>query len=459
MTAAESARDQLDAVAAHLAARRDALLQSWREAADADPELTAASALSRAQFFDHIPEVLDGFGRMLRARYRQERAEAAKDQREGAAGHGMHRWQQGYRQREAMREWRHLHLCLVDELEAFSLAHPETVAEAMSAARRGLAELCSDGVCESADQYQQLQRSEAAGRERELMQTLEALEALEANRAETMRGAAHDLRGSLSLVTFATVALDRETAADDARTRSLAELHRGVASMTALLNDLISLARLEAGHERRTDEPFDAALLLRELCTATQPLAAERGLALVAEGPATLAVEGDRVNTYRIAQNLVVNALKYTERGGVKVTWEPDATDPGWRWLLSVQDTGPGLPVRSSAPFARALKAATDDAQAVGEKAEANGEPSAEAEPTPLLRSQSGRRAREEPAGEGIGLAIVKRLCELLDASLELHTEPGKGTTFRVLFPRRSSRTGGDPGRSESGQGNLGLPG
>jgi signal transduction histidine kinase len=451
MTVAENAGDQLDAVAEHLAARRDALLQCWREAADADPELTAASALSRAQFFDHIPAVLDGFERMLRARYRLERAAAAKDQRDGAAGHGMHRWQQGYRQREAMREWRHLHLCLVDELEAYSLAHPETAAEAMSAARRGLAELCSDGVCESADQYQQLQRSEAAGRERELAQTLEALEALEANRAETMREAAHDLRGSLSVVTFATAALDREIAAEDARTHALAELQRGVASMTALLNDLISLARLEAGHERRYDEPFDAAVLLRELCTAMQPLAAERGLALVADGPATLAVEGDRLNTYRIAQNLVVNALKYTERGGVKVSWEPDAADPGWRWLLSVQDTGPGLPARSSAPFARALKAATDDARAVGEQAEANGEPSAEAAPTPMLRSQSERGVRNEPTGEGIGLAIVKRLCELLDAGLELHTEAGKGTTFRVLFPRQSPRIGGGPGRSGPG--------
>ena len=220
--------------------------------------------------------------------------------------------------------------------------------------------------------------------------------------------------------------------------------------MTALLNDLIRLARLEAGHERRTDERFDAAVLLRELCTAMQPFAADRGLALVADGPATLAVEGDRVNTYRIAQNLLVNALKYTERGGVKVTWEPDPTDPGWRWLLSVQDTGPGLPARSSAPFARALKAATDDAQAVGEQADADGEPSAEAEPPPMLRSQSGHRPQDQPAGEGIGLAIVKRLCELLDASLELHTEAGKGTTFRVLFPRQSPRTAGDSGQGDS---------
>jgi signal transduction histidine kinase len=452
MTPEESAREHIDAVAAHLAARRETLLQRWREAADADPELTSASVLSRAQFFDHIPEVLDAFERTLRARYREERAEAAEDQREGAAGHGMHRWQQGYRQREAMREWRHLHLCLVDELEAFSVAHPETVTEAMAAARRALAQLCSDGVCESADQYQLLQRSEAAGRVRDLMQALEALETLEARRAESVRRAALDLRGSLDAMENATVALDGQTADDDARARSLATLQHGVASMTALLNDLISLARLEAGHEGRTDEPFDAAVLLGELCMAMQPLAAEHGLALVAEGPATLAVEGDRVKTYRIAQNLIVNALKSTERGGVRVTWERDSTDPGWRWVLSVQDTGPGLQARSSAPLARALKAATDDAQAVGEKAESDGEPSAEAEPAPLLRSQSGRRAEDEPAGEGIGLAIVKRLCELLDASLELHTEAGKGTTFRVLFPRQSPRTAGDSGRDDSGE-------
>jgi hypothetical protein len=49
MTAGESARAQIDAVAAHLAASRDALLQRWRQATDADPELTSASALSRAQ--------------------------------------------------------------------------------------------------------------------------------------------------------------------------------------------------------------------------------------------------------------------------------------------------------------------------------------------------------------------------------------------------------------------------
>jgi signal transduction histidine kinase len=425
----------LAAVAAHFAARREALLRCWREAADADPELTTASALSRAQFHDHVPEVLDAFERSLRARGTSEQAAAAADQREGAAGHGIHRWQQGYQQREAMREWRHLQLCLVDELEAFGLARPGIDPRAMTIARRALAELCAEGVCASADQYAHLQQAEAAGRVRDLERALAELGDVETRRAATWREAAHDLCGSLGIVRTATAVLDHDGAPEDARTQMRATLQRGVASMQGLLNDLIELARLEAGQERRTTAAFDAAALLEELCEGTRALAAERGLALDASGTAPLPVEGDRVKTYRIAQNLILNAVRYTQRGSVAVSWEPDPTDEAARWVLYVQDTGPGLPAGSAPPLARALKVATDEAQAIGAQAEAAGEPSAEVEPAPLLGSQSA--PTPSPGGEGIGLAIVKRLCELLDASVELHTEPGKGTTFRVIFPRR----------------------
>jgi signal transduction histidine kinase len=434
-----------DGGAGHFAARRDALLGQWRAAADADPQLATASALSRAQFHDHIPEVLDAFEQRLRARDLAARVEAAADERDGAAGHGRHRWQQGYQQREVMREWHHLQLVLVDELERFTAGHPDADPAVLARARRALAELCGEGVCESADQYASLQRAEAAARVRDLEHAFAALDALGTRRAEAWREAAHDLRGTLGVVKNATAALNHEAAPPGARTQSLAMLQRAVGSMHALLNDLIDLARLEAGHERRTVEPFDAARVLTELCDAMRPLAAERGLALEAAGPHALPVEGDGVKTYRIAQNLITNAVKYTERGRIAVSWEADPDAPAAHWVLVVQATGPGLTSAAAAPLARALKAVTEDAQAVGEQAAANGEPSVEAEPPPLLASQSAARSVHEASGEGIGLAIVKRLCELLDARIELHTEPGKGTTFRVIFPRR------DPGAQPAG--------
>jgi signal transduction histidine kinase len=427
----------LEAVAAHFAARREAILERWREAADADPQLATASALSRAQFHDHIPEMLDAFEQRLRARDITAKAEAAADERDGAAGHGRHRWQQGYQQREVMREWHHLQLVLVDELERFAADHPDADQAALAQARRALAALCGEGVCESADQYASLQRAEASARVGDLERALDELAALETRRAEAWREAAHDLRGTLGAVKNATAVLNQAAATEATRAQSAAMLSRAVASMQALLNDLIGLARLEAGHERRVVEPFDAARVLAELCDATRPLAEERGLALAASGVDRLPVEGDSVKTYRIAQNLITNAVKYTERGGVAVSWEADPAAPEARWLLVVQDTGPGLTRGAAGPLERALKRATEDAQVIGEQAAAAGEPSVEAAPPPLLPSGSARAAPGGIGGEGIGLAIVKRLCELLDATIELHTEPGKGTTFRVVFPRR----------------------
>ncbi|MGE5818945.1 MAG: sensor histidine kinase [Deltaproteobacteria bacterium] len=429
--------EQLGALASHLHARRAAILQRWRAAIDVDAELTTASALSRAQFYDHIPEVLDAFERKLSAQQRREEVAAERDQKESAVGHGLQRWHQGYRQREVMREWGHLHLCLVDELESYTVANPGLEVDVMPTARRALAQLCSDGVCESAAQYARLEQIEASGRVRDLESALEQLNELERRRLELWREAAHDLRGNLGAVKSATAVLNHEQVSEPIRAKIVTLLQTGVAALQTLLDDLMTLARLEAGHEQRKLQRFDVAATLKALCKNMEPFAAERGLFLKAEGPDTLRVEGDGAKIQRIAQNLLLNALKYTERGGVKVTWEDSATVDQERWALCVKDTGPGFQDASVPPLARALKVATEEAQSVEEKAEEAGDAAAQAEAAPTLPSQSTHRRDNQPTGEGIGLSIVKRLCDLLDASLELATEPGQGSTFRVIFPRR----------------------
>ena len=87
---------QLSALALHLSTQREVILQRWRQAVEADPRLTTASNLSRSQFNDHIPQVLDAFERDLSSRDRAEIIEATADERASAAEHGTHRWQQGY---------------------------------------------------------------------------------------------------------------------------------------------------------------------------------------------------------------------------------------------------------------------------------------------------------------------------------------------------------------------------
>src|SRR4029077_8851378 len=142
-------------------------------------------------------------------------------------------------------------------------------------------------------------------------------------------------------------------------------LQKNVSSLYSLLEDVMDLARLQAGHEHREVKAFDAAMVLRELCERMQAVAAERGLFLKAEGPDALPVEGDALKTQRIAQNLLLNALKYTSRGGVTVSWGDSRQNDAHRWMLCIEDTGPGFHAGPGAPMASALEEATEEARQV----------------------------------------------------------------------------------------------
>lgn len=428
----QTARKQLAALAEHLAEQRDAILQSWRAATDSVAELTTSSSLTRLQFNDHIPGVLDALGRRLRAWPAPESAQARREEKEQVMGHGLQRWQQGYQLPELTREWGHLQMCLMEALESYGAAHPDLQLPVMTTARRALADLCWDGISDSTAQYWRLHQAEAAGHARDLERALTTLNDLDRARAEAWREAAHDLRGSVSVVKGATTMLHRDDVPEPMRLKFFDMLQRGVSTLHDMLNDLMSLSRLEAGQEQRNVAPFDAAVLLADFCTTSLPLADARGLFLDMQGPVTLMVEGDRPKVQRIVQNLLLNALKYTQRGGVTVIWsECDALN----WSFCVQDTGPGLDAGSGAPLARQLYEATRTAH------EVDSDPSGIADPlvanAPTVPAQSRTLPADEVPGEGVGLSIVKRLCELLDASLELETSPGEGSTFRVVVPRQ----------------------
>jgi signal transduction histidine kinase len=421
----------LQALADYLSQHREQLLQAWHQALHADPELASFSSLSRAQFNDHIPAVLDAFERRLRGVDSAEAAQARALEHASAAEHGLHRWQQGYDQRQTMREWSHLQLCLLEQFEQFSARHAQLEPTAMALARKALARLCGDGVIESAARYLRLQQAEAAARLRDLEDALIGLQQLERDRAEGWRQAAHDLRGSVGIISNASAVLNRELA-EPLRAQFSQILQRGVRSLHTLLSDLIDVARLEAGHERRRISQFDAAQILHDLCDTMRNTAAERNLFLLAQGPKALPVTGDQAKVLRIAQNLILNALKATQQGGVQVLWEAREQ----YWLLRVQDTGPGFTHGSAAPLEQALKRATEESNEVQARALVAGEARSGADPAPTLPSLSAHRSPQALTGEGVGLSIVKRLCELLDASLELETAPGEGSTFRVTFPR-----------------------
>ena len=406
---------QRAALGAHFKARIPALLEAWRAAIAADPQLTTSDALPRGQLVDHLPNWLDTFADALAAAPGEAAAGRAEVQEsKNAEAHGLQRWQQGYDLQEVTREWGALHRCLVLELERYAAAHGEVAAQVLTDARAALASYLSEATSESASTYFRLERLEAAGSVRDLEEALGEVRQLEQRRAELWQQAAHDLRGNLGVVSNVAQGLTFDGLPAERRRDFLGLLRNNVVALNRLLDDVTDLARLQAGQEQRRVASFDAAQMLNRLCEDLRPLADEKRLYLEVTGSESLAVEGDAVKIRRIAQNLLLNALKYTVSGGVTVSWgDTPARDDG-RWVLSVADTGPGFHAGPGAPLVAAL-AATPGEQRVDPDAR------------PIHQAQ----------GEGLGLAIVKRLCELLGASLELESELGRGTTIRVLLPRR----------------------
>jgi signal transduction histidine kinase len=268
----------------------------------------------------------------------------------------------------------------------------------------------------------------------DLARALSALHSMEQARAEAWRVAAHDLRGSVTVVKgAASLSASGAPMSESMRAEVAEMLSKGVSSLTEMLNDLLGLARLEAGHEQRDVTAFDAAVLLRDFCTASQAAATDRGLFLKMEGPETLPVEGDKPKILRILQNLMLNAVKYTEKGGISVTWGADEGRDTDRWTFSVQDTGPGIDEAHAAPLADELRNATEISDEV---TAASTDRRRDMGPAETLDSAPAPPPERAQHGEGVGLSIVKRLCELLEAGLELATKPGQGSTFRVILPR-----------------------
>jgi len=428
-------REQLIALSDLLANRRAAILAGWRKLDNADPEQTTGRSLTRGQFLDHIPAILDTYGHKLRSRLGGEAARAADVEiEEGGVKHGLHRWQQGYRLKELVSECGNFQICVFEELGSIFADHPELEHATLLEAQRQLLQMINEIISGSAAQYERMQQAEAGDRVRDLMSALAEVDEIEQRRATLIHQAVHDLNSDVFGVSMAATHISRTDLAETDRVKSAALLQRAVQGLSSVLGELMDLARLEAGQENREIAGFDAGSLISDLCDINQPFAKERNLFLSTEGPAQLPAEGDAEKVRRVAKNLLVNALKYTESGGVIVSWGEEKEN----WWLMVKDTGPGMLTEAGTSLADGLQEATASAKESDEKSAAlKGEAS---QVLPPKNTATPTRHSQHQPGEGIGLSIVKRLCELLDASLEIASSAEAGTTFRVVFPRQYRR-------------------
>lgn len=417
-------------LAAHLREKRHETLQIWRKAVKEDRMLPTAHSLPRSQLNDHIPGLLEAYALRLDPGA-QTPQKAISAQNEQAVAHGLHRWQEGYDLQEVSRELGRLNEAVVFQLEEYARERPEREPDVMATARKVWAEMFGVESSNSIAEYFRLQQVEAAGHIQDVEQALQKLRELERERADIWHQAAHDLRGNMTVVKTAAAVLTKVGDDQLKQERFLRLLDRNVSSLRQLLDDVMDLARLQAGRETRRVSEVDVAASLTTLVDDLQALAEQRGLYLKGEGPAAFVVEGDAVKVRRLVQNLVINAVKYTEQGGVTLSWGDSTSDDVKRWVVSIRDTGPGFAAGPSAPLIGALQQASEfGGQTTGMAGAAAATPDGQPSAVPA----SAGNARQEH-GEGIGLSIVKRLAELLEATVEVESD-ATGTTFRVLLPR-----------------------
>lgn len=231
-------------------------------------------------------------------------------------------------------------------------------------------------------------------RTEELQDALAQAERANASRARFVAAVGHDLMQPLSAATLFVGSL-LEDVAQPAPRAKLEKIQRSLDSVSGLIEALLDISRLEAGQAALTVEPVALAPLFEQLREEFTPVAQAKGLQLVVR-PAQGWVISDRLYLRRILQNLLANAIRYTDHGRVLVAARPRAG----RVLLQVRDTGRGI--------------------AEGDHR--------------LIFAEFKRLDAKASASEGLGLglAIVDRAAALLGHALTLRSAPGRGSTFGV---------------------------
>ncbi len=234
---------------------------------------------------------------------------------------------------------------------------------------------------------------------------------LEASRAESQRKSfflnalSHDLRTPLNgLMLQADLAeLSAQTNDGESLRESLQEIKASVRVAGELLNNLLELGRLDWAEDRVSITEVSLAPMLEALIRTHQITADQRGLFLRAVVPPALTVCTDRLKLERILSNLVGNALKFTEKGGVTVTTQSE----GAFLKIHVSDTGVGI--------------APDHQERLFEEF-----------------YQVHNRERDRRKGFGLGLAIARKLARQLGGDIDFESRLGHGTRFGVSLPNAS---------------------
>ncbi|NSL54570.1 sensor histidine kinase [Uliginosibacterium aquaticum] len=184
--------------------------------------------------------------------------------------------------------------------------------------------------------------------------------------------------------------------------------------LLGVVNDLLDLAKIESGKMTVHAEPIDLPAFVADVVRGHRAHAAGKGLELLLEmarqGPLPV-LESDALRLRQILNNLINNAIKYTDHGQVSVQLEAEGTD----LVFQVRDTGCGI--------------AAEDQEAIFDRF-----------------GGVGSKVQRDKGGSGLGLSLVRKLAGLLGGRVSLASEPGRGSLFTLRIPQQPRADEGIPG-------------
>ncbi|WP_158602383.1 ATP-binding protein [Cohnella endophytica] len=253
----------------------------------------------------------------------------------------------------------------------------------------------------------------------ELEQKATQLETASRYKSEFLANMSHEIKTPLNSIMILSEMQAESDTSDEDRHRYAHLILQSGRELLTLVNDILDLSKVEAGKLDIVLQPIDTNEVLRYMEEQFMPIAESKGLTFVvspsaeqtAETAAQLKLESDPMRLNQILRNLLSNAFKFTEKGGIELSASAVKGDDGREEILfEVRDTGVGIEA--------------DKLEAIFE----------------VFRQEDGSINRKY-GGAGLGLAISRQLAELLRGHLELSSEKGAGSCFTLRLPAQAACT------------------